>query len=63
MFTFAMNSKPTFVWVHSERGGLLGHFVQRRMPCLAALDAVALRVGDLIRVILSRETWERVAPQ
>lgn len=62
MLTFARNSKPSFVWAHSERRGLLGHFVHRRTPCLAALDAVALLVGVLLRVILS-ETQERVDPQ
>lgn len=52
--TFVINSKPAFVWMHSERGGLLGHFVQRRALVLAALNAVALLVGVLVRVIFPK---------
>jgi hypothetical protein len=55
MSTFAMNARPAFVCMHSKRGGLLGHFVQRRAPGSAALDAFTLLVGVRVRVILLGE--------
>jgi hypothetical protein len=53
--TFAINAKPAFVWVHSERGGLLGHFVHRRVLSWSALYAVALPVEVLFRAIDSKQ--------